>query len=90
MTESLPKPNKHLTNCPACDNNISRKAPFCPHCGHPSKNLVKVDLITVDAIAGMGCAIVIAPIFAGIIYLIGLAILMAIGASWSDIPLSPK
>lgn len=27
----------NLTNCPACQKQISNSAETCPHCGHPIK-----------------------------------------------------
>ena len=27
-----------LIHCPECQNEISNKAPFCPHCGMPQKS----------------------------------------------------
>ncbi|KJG13976.1 hypothetical protein UB37_00445 [Photobacterium iliopiscarium] len=27
--------SKRLTDCPACDGTVSRRAHFCPHCGEP-------------------------------------------------------
>ena len=29
-----------LTNCPECNKQLSKKAPTCPHCGHPIKPVV--------------------------------------------------
>lgn len=32
----IKKPHsKRLTNCPACEGIVSRRAHFCPHCGEP-------------------------------------------------------
>jgi len=28
-----------LTNCPACQKQISNSAETCPHCGHPIKKI---------------------------------------------------
>ncbi|SMY17408.1 zinc ribbon domain-containing protein [Photobacterium aquimaris] len=36
VTETMTKPrSKRLTDCPACDGSVSRRAHFCPHCGEP-------------------------------------------------------
>ena len=36
VTETMTKPrSKRLTDCPACDGMVSRRAHFCPHCGEP-------------------------------------------------------
>lgn len=36
VTETMTKPrSKRLTDCPACDGTVSRRAHFCPHCGEP-------------------------------------------------------
>ena len=29
----------NLTNCPACQKQISNSAETCPHCGHPIKKI---------------------------------------------------
>ena len=29
----------NLTNCPACQKQISISAETCPHCGHPIKKI---------------------------------------------------
>ncbi|MEC6796430.1 zinc ribbon domain-containing protein [Photobacterium sp. S4TG1] len=35
-TEIMTKPrSKRLTDCPACEGAVSRRAHFCPHCGEP-------------------------------------------------------
>ena len=31
-----------LTKCPACQKEISTRAPACPHCGEPMKSSVEV------------------------------------------------
>ena len=42
----------NLTNCPACQKQISISAETCPHCGHPIKKIreQKNSLITMIAI----------------------------------------
>ena len=42
----------NLTNCPACQKQISVSAETCPHCGHPIKKIreQKNSLITMIAI----------------------------------------
>ncbi|WP_256384239.1 zinc ribbon domain-containing protein [Photobacterium toruni] len=36
VTDTMTKPrSKRLTDCPACDGIVSRRAHFCPHCGEP-------------------------------------------------------
>lgn len=36
VAETMTKPrSKRLTDCPACNGIVSRRAHFCPHCGEP-------------------------------------------------------
>ena len=50
----------NLTNCPACQKQISISAETCPHCGHPIKKIreQRNSLITMIAIMVI-CLIVI-------------------------------
>ena len=42
----------NLTNCPACQKQISISAETCPHCGHPIKKIIeqKNSLVTMIVI----------------------------------------
>jgi uncharacterized membrane protein len=36
-TDKGTQPNPHLTNCPACNREVSKDAQTCPNCGHRLK-----------------------------------------------------
>ncbi|MDP2556957.1 hypothetical protein Q8W15_05590 [Photobacterium damselae subsp. piscicida] len=52
--------SKKLTQCPACEGMVSRKAHFCPHCGepNPANHLRKSQVVSCavwTAIIAAGC-----------------------------------
>lgn len=54
--------NKKLIDCKTCGKKISKNAKCCPHCGaKPTGQIIG------EAISGIGCGLLIAPIFIAII-----------------------
>ncbi|WP_238029205.1 MULTISPECIES: hypothetical protein [unclassified Photobacterium] len=52
--------SKRLTDCPACEGTVSRRAHFCPHCGEPdpSRHMQRsqwVSRVIWTAIIAAGC-----------------------------------
>lgn len=56
--------NKKLVDCKACGAKISKSAKCCPHCGaKPAGQILG------EAIEGIGCGLILAPIIIFIIVL---------------------
>ncbi|MGV0961838.1 MAG: hypothetical protein ACOYB1_18590 [Limnohabitans sp.] len=63
-----PENNNKLTNCPACEKTISKKAEDCPHCGEPLIKKEKVSQTKIEK-KSIGCL--------GAIFLIGFLVFIA-------------
>jgi len=72
-----------LEKCPECNGDVSLKAAFCPHCGHPGHERYAVRVEVKDMTMSLGnmvgtlIKLVIASIPAGIILAIIGVVVMA-------------